>query len=232
MNKHMKLSLRGALALGFLFGMGQTALRAQTTAAPEPAKSGVRRLTLPEAVSLALKNNRQVLLADTEVLRAAAEHKEANSPFRPQIFLGSGAAYTMGFPLSIEGSAPSIFQLSTQQSLVNSNLRNLEKQAAQMQQAAQKSAEEKRAEVVAQTALAYLDLDRSRRSIQYFRAHTESLKQGAEIVAERVRAGLEPPVEDTRARLNTARSQSETVGVENQIALLEFTLRDLAGLPQ
>ncbi|MBI2816844.1 MAG: TolC family protein [Acidobacteria bacterium] len=193
---------------------------------------GARRLTLNEAVALALKNNRDVLLAQSEVARAAAAHKEAKAPFRPAIFLGSGLAATKGFPLSIEGSAPSIFQVSAQQSFLNPNLRNLERQAGQMEAAVTKTLEQKRDDVVAQTVLTYLDLDRSRRSLQYVKGQAQSLSEAEQIMAERVRAGLDAPIEDTRAKLNTARSRSAMTGVQNQIAMLEFTLRDLTGIPQ
>lgn len=191
-----------------------------------------RRITLNEAVALALKNNREVLLAQTDVARATAAHQESKAPFRPTIFLGSGLAATKGFPLSIEGSAPSIFQVSGQQSFINPNLRNLERQAGQMQAAAANSLEQKRDDVVAQTVLTYLDLDRSRRSLQYVEGQTQSLSEAEQIVSERVRAGLEPPIEDTRAKLNTARSRSAMLGVQNQISMLEFALRDLTGIPQ
>jgi outer membrane protein len=191
-----------------------------------------RKLTLNEAVSLALQNDRDVLLAQADVSRAIAAHKEANSPFRPEIFLGSGLAATKGFPLSIEGSAPSIFQVSTQQSLINPNLRNLERQADRMRAASERSLDQKRDDVVAQTVMTYLDLDRSRRALQYVQGQAQSLAQAEQIMSERVTAGLEPPIEGTRAKLSTARSRSEEIGVRNQIGMLEFALKDLTGIPQ
>jgi outer membrane protein len=229
--KNLIPALCGAAALLYVVGLAPDTVHAQQTTTDHNPPA-VRRLTMSEAVALAMKNNREVLLAQTDVSRAAAAHKEANSPFRPQIFLGSGLAYTKGFPMSIEGSAPSIFQVSTQQAFLNRSLRNLEKEAAQMQAAAGKSLEQKRDDIVAQTVLTYLDLDRSRRSLQYVKGQTETLLQAEQIMSERVQAGLESPVEDMRYKLNTARARSEALAVENQIAMLEFTLRDLTGIPQ
>src|SRR5690348_2314807 len=71
-----------------------------------------RKLTLREAAQLTLQNNRAIQLAAIAVDRAAAEQDEAKSIFRPQVMLGSGLAYSKGFPLSIEGSTPSIFQVN------------------------------------------------------------------------------------------------------------------------
>ncbi|MBI3934101.1 MAG: TolC family protein [Acidobacteria bacterium] len=221
-----------AAFLGVLyFGLLATTARAQQTAS-NPAAGTARRLTLREAVDLALRNNRNIQVAQAGVDRAAAEHEEARSIFRPQVLLGSGLAYTAGFPLSIEGSAPSIFQVNTSQALFDRNLRNLERQAGQMQQAAGKSLVETEDQVVAEAVLTYLDLDRSRRSIEYLRSETQNLLAVQQITSDRVEAGLELPLETTRAQLSTARSRSQLTALENQISLLEFRLRDLAGIPQ
>ncbi|OFW44901.1 MAG: hypothetical protein A3J28_02270 [Acidobacteria bacterium RIFCSPLOWO2_12_FULL_60_22] len=183
-------------------------------------------------MALALENNRDVQLAAVAVSQAEAEHQGLRSLFRPQIFMGTGLAATRGFPLSIEGSAPAIFQLSSSQALFNSSLKNSQRQADQMRAAAEKSLEGKRDDIVAATVLTYLDLDRSRRSLESVHSRTESFLATEQIVEERVRAGLETPLETTRAKLNTARSRSEQVGLENQAALLEARLRDLTGIPQ
>jgi outer membrane protein TolC len=64
------------------------------------------------------------------------------------------------------------------------------------------------------------------------RGSAQNYLAAEQIVEERVRAGLDPPIETTRARLNTARSRAEQVGLESQMALLEARLRHWAGIPQ
>ena len=254
MNKTMKNYLYSAWALLYLVWGVAEGLRAQVTisqqnspavvnsttaptnqnapATSEPAAQRSLRVTLPEAVAMALRNNRDVLLAQTAVSQAEAEFRESRSVFRPEVFLGSGVAATKGYPLSIEGAAPSIFTVSSTQALFNPNLKNLEKQAGQMRAAAERSLEDKQDEIVAQTVLTYLDLDRSRRSLEYVQSRTGISAETEQIVQERVQAGLEPPLENTKARLNTARFRNQTVALQNRIAMLEFTLRDLIGMPQ
>ena len=213
------------------FGSFAAEAHAQQTGSAPAAAAG-RRLTLRQAIDLALHNNRNIQLAQAGVDRAAAEHEVARSIFRPQVLLGSGLAYTAGFPLSIEGSAPSIFQVGASQALYDRNLRNLERQAGQMQQAAGKSLVETQDQVIAETVLTYLDLDRSRRAVEYLRSETQNLQAAQEITTDRVEAGLELPLEATRAQLSTARSRSGLAALENQISLLEFRLRDLTGILQ
>ena len=197
----------------------------------QAAGSNVRRLTLSEAVLLALRNNPEVRLAEVSVVRAEAERQEIASLFRPQVFVGTGLAATRGFPLSIEGSAPAIFQVSSNQVLFNPSLRNSERQAGEMREAAGQSLEGKLDDVVAATVMTYLDLGRARRSLETVRGSAESFLAAEQIIAERVRAGLELPIETTRARLNTARSNAEQVGLATQVSLLEARLRSLVGLP-
>lgn len=67
-----------------------------------------RPLTLQQAVDLALRQNSDLLLAKLDEEKARLGVREARSPFVPRIAVGSGLAYSSGFPLSIEGSAPSL----------------------------------------------------------------------------------------------------------------------------
>jgi outer membrane protein TolC len=230
MNKTIRLTLCGGVALVCLLAGTSSLLLAQQSSSV--ATGNVRRLTLSEAVSLALQNNREVRLAEVAAARAEAERQEIHSLFRPQIFAGTGLAATRGFPLSIEGSAPAIFQVSSNQALFNPSLRNSERQAGEMREAAGRSLEGKRDDIAAATVLTYLDLGRARRSLESVRGSAQNYLAAEQIVEERVRAGLDPPIETTRARLNTARSRAEQVGLESQMALLEARLRHWAGIPQ
>jgi outer membrane protein TolC len=69
---------------------------------------GSDKLTLRQAVTLALQNSREIALARmqyTVALNAAGVNR---ADFRPNLYTGSGAAYTSGFPATVGGSAPAI----------------------------------------------------------------------------------------------------------------------------
>jgi outer membrane protein TolC len=219
-----------ALTVLLLSGIKSAPAHAQQ--ALETPSGPVRRITLREAIELALSNNRNIQIAQAGADRAAAEHAESRSIFRPQLFLGSGLAATKGFPLSIEGSAPSIFQISTSQALFDRNLRNLERTAGRMAEAAGKSLTETEDQIVAETVLTYLDMERGRQSLEYLRSEVETLEDAAQITSARVEEGLEPSLETTRAELSTARARSQLAALENQVFLLEFRLRDMTGISQ
>src|ERR1700676_3102695 len=78
-----------------------------------PLFSEVRTLTLRQALDQALAQNPDLLLARLDQQRARYQVTVMRDPFIPKVFAGSGAAWTTGFPNSIEGSAPSIVTVHT-----------------------------------------------------------------------------------------------------------------------
>src|ERR1051326_3113262 len=78
------------------------------------AAAEVRTLTLREALDIALKQNPDVVLARLDQQRARAQVTIIKDAFVPKVFAGSGAAYTNGFPMSIDGNAPAVLQAKTQ----------------------------------------------------------------------------------------------------------------------
>src|SRR5437763_8766597 len=79
----------------------------------------VRPMTLRQAVETAMKQNPDLALARLDEQKARQGIRVARDPFTPRITVGSGLAYTQGFPMSIEGSAPSIVQARASQFLFN-----------------------------------------------------------------------------------------------------------------
>src|SRR4051812_22856557 len=76
-------------------------------------------LTLRQAVDLALRQNPEMVLARIEEQKAAQNIRLAKDPFYPKLVAGSGAAYSSGYPLTIDGSPPSILQTRAIQSFFN-----------------------------------------------------------------------------------------------------------------
>src|SRR3990172_1866718 len=81
--------------------------------------------TLQEAIRLAVSRAPEVAMADSEVMRAGEALREIRGSNRPQVVAGTGLAYNNGFPLSIEGSAPSAFQIGLSQPLFSRRNKNL-----------------------------------------------------------------------------------------------------------
>ena len=76
-------------------------------------------MTLREAVGRAVARNPDITLARLDQENARHGVQVARDPFTPRLTVGSGLAYSNGFPMSIEGSAPSIVQAHATQFLFN-----------------------------------------------------------------------------------------------------------------
>ena len=80
-----------------------------------PLTAEVHPMTLRQAVARAIQQNPDVTLARLEEENARHAVGVAKDPFSPRVTVGSGLAYSNGFPLS----APSIVQAHASQYIFN-----------------------------------------------------------------------------------------------------------------
>jgi hypothetical protein len=92
-------------------------------------------LTFRSAIELAAKHGVTRTIAASEQERAHQAYKEAESLYLPQMFICSAIGYSAGFPLSLEGAAPSIFNVASQQFLFNPAQRSFVKSTRALLQA-------------------------------------------------------------------------------------------------
>ena len=76
-------------------------------------------MTLRQAVERALQQNPEIAMARLDELKAQEAVRVQKDPFAPHVYFGSGLAYTNGFPMSIDGAAPSVVQGRVSESLFN-----------------------------------------------------------------------------------------------------------------
>src|SRR5579859_3467347 len=121
----------------------------------------VHTMTLRQAVNRALEQNPDIALARLDEQKAAAQVRLAKAPFSPTIGAGSGLAYANGFPMSIEGSAPSIVQARASQFIFNRKQSYLVGEAREGARGASIGTLEKRDEIAYRTASIFLDVQRA-----------------------------------------------------------------------
>ncbi len=188
-------------------------------------------LTLQQAVNRAIENSPDLRAAHAQQEKAHEAYREARAQFVPNLVVGSGLAATRGFPLSIEGSAPSLFQVQSSALLLNLPQRHAITESRQMWRAAESGASARGDEIAWRTASVYLELHKTKRSLEFARREVESATRIEQAVAERVREGRDIPLESTKARLAVARLRQRLTALEGQAAVLETTLRGLTGIP-
>src|SRR6266481_744063 len=97
--------------------------------AQDAAQAKDKPLAFRTAIELALKNSTTTGMARADAQRARSAVTQARDVFLPQMVLGSGLGGSYGFPLSLEGAAPSIFNVNFQGALLNLAQRNFVKAA-------------------------------------------------------------------------------------------------------
>lgn len=190
-----------------------------------------RKLTLKDAVNLAVANSRDLALARLQYGVMQRQIGVARSAFLPNLYTGTGVAYTNGFPLLEGGGAPSIFSISYTQQIFNPPLKGEQHAAEQRAEEQRLSMDDVRDTVMSRVALDYLDLAKVRHALELM--HSERLSAGRilETTRERADTGRELPVEVIRAQLVTARIEQRIAQLEDRDDSLSGELRDMMGLP-
>lgn len=189
----------------------------------------VHTLTLREAVERALEQNPDLIIARLDEQKATHSVRVALDPFIPKAFVGSGLAYSSGFPLSMEGAAPSIVQARGVASVINRPQRYRLRESREEAKQAAISTEAKRDDVVFRTAALYLDAEFAARKARAVSAQVDSLERVLEAIQVRVREGRELPIEAKRAQLDVARARQRVQLLESDQEFAESSLANVLG---
>jgi outer membrane protein TolC len=98
-----------------------------------------------------------------------------------------------------------LFKVSSTSLLLNQAQREFIKAARSDVRAATLNKQEKKGQVILETALSYSELDKNEASINVLRQQEEAARKFEEIEQQRIQAGVDAPIELTKAKLNTAR---------------------------
>ncbi|MGH9748053.1 MAG: TolC family protein [Candidatus Acidiferrales bacterium] len=188
-----------------------------------------QKLTLRQAVTLAMQNSREIALARVQYTVALNAAGVDRADFRPNLYTGSGAAYTSGFPSTVGGQAPSIFNLSYTQSVFNLPLRGQLKAAETRAETQRIELERTRDAIIVRTASTYLELAEVRHSLELLRNEGSSAEKIVGVTRDRAEAGQELPIEITRSQLTLARIRQRVVRLEGRDVILTEQLRNLTG---
>jgi outer membrane protein TolC len=177
-----------------------------------------------QAVELALKQNPDILMARLDEQKAAESVREVRDPFTPRLVAGSGLAYSSGFPMSIEGSAPSIVQAQAIQSLYNRPLSYQVAAARENARGATIDTAVRRDEVVHRVASMHIAAQRAGRISDLVRQQVSSYQKIADAVQARVEEGRELPVEARASELRVALSNQRLRALEAEREHVEKSL--------
>ena len=195
------------------------------------ASAEVHSLTLQQALEIAARQNPDVALARLDEQRAEQGIKVAVDPFRPKVYGGSGLAYTYGYPNSIDGNAPSLFQLRTDMALYNRpksyGVASAREQARGSQFAAQAKAED----VAYQAADLFLTANQLKQQSQTLSSQLPGLQKVLDSTTAAVGEGTQLPLEQKRAQVNLALSQERLGSAQLDQDYFQMLLAVALGFP-
>lgn len=189
--------------------------------------SAAEPVAFKRAIELAIRNSSSIGAATADVSRLSALYRESRDQYVPQLYLGSGLAYSFGFPLG----EPSIFKVSSTSLLLNQAQREFIRATRSDMRAASLSKDDKKNQVILETALSYSELDKNRSSLSILRQQEDTARKFENIEQQRIQAGVDPAIELTRAKLNTARIRLKIAEFNASADTLRLRLSQLTGLP-
>lgn len=186
---------------------------------------------LKRVVELALTHSTSAASAEAMAQRAYASYREARNQYLPTLVVGSGLGYTQGYPLSLEGTAPSIVNTTAQSAVINAALRDFVREARTQWEATNVRSKDERDQLVQDTVLSYVELNKWESLLAHLgEEYSASLKM-EQLVNERIQAGVDSPQIRTQTRLNTARVYLHLSQAQGSIDVLRARLSQLTGLP-
>jgi outer membrane protein TolC len=221
---------------------GQTATVAQTSGGPATAQSAGAStgeqlgapvaLTLKDAIAMALRNSRDIQVARLQASLATHASQVSKAEFLPNLYAGSGAGYTYGIPETPGGRAPSLFNFTYTEQILNEPLRGQGKELEEEARSQKIVLEDVKNSVIARTAMAYLELAKVRHSLELLRGEQESADKILQVTRERQGEGYELPVEVTKAQLTRAQVTQRILQLEGREDELVVFLQGQLGLGQ
>jgi outer membrane protein TolC len=186
-------------------------------------------LTLRQAVDLALRQNPELTVTRLDEQKAAQSVRLAKDPFFPRMFVASGAAYSSGYPLTIDGNPPSIAQAHAVQTFFNRIKTYEVAEARENERTTLIDIDIKRDDIIYRTASLYLDAERATEISEFVARQIQEFEKIHEVVSARVAEGKELEIEKDKAMLNVARAKQRAATLNLDRDYLERSLAIVLG---
>jgi len=196
-----------------------------------PALLAAQPLTLQQAVDLALKHANGLAITTADEQHATASYHELRNSYIPQLNAGAGIGKSDGFPLSLEGAAPSLFNVTAQSALINPALKDFIRAARSDVKANALSTKDERNQVVQDTVLSYAELEKWEQRLDRLHEIYPDVQKMEAAVADRVKEGIDSEMDGSKARLSVARVRLRLAEASGAADVLREHLSKLTGIP-
>jgi outer membrane protein TolC len=214
----MKTSCRSALVLIWILAYLSPAVLAE----PVPLK---------RVVELALSHATGAAISAADEQRVSANYRELRDNYIPQLTTGAGLGFSYGFPLSLEGSAPALFNITAQSALLNSSLRASMKAMKLDAAVAALNSKDERNKIIQDAAQTYAELAKWEQRLMKLQETERDAEKFQSSVAQRVKEGVDTELDGTKARLSAARVRLRIAEAHGAADVAREHLSKLTGLP-
>jgi outer membrane protein TolC len=220
----MNLRLHGWSRPAKVLALSSAILLLATFTAAEP-------LPLDRAIRLALTHSTTTAIAEADVQRSIASYREMRNSVIPQLLVGSGLGYSYGFPLTIEGSAPSLVTAIAQSSVFNPAQHQYLGAAKADIHASELKSKDQHDAVIQDVAISYAELVKWEARLVRLQQDEAQARQVEKAVADRVQEGVDSAIDLNKAKLVAARVRLHRTEASGSADVLRRHLSDLTGLP-
>jgi outer membrane protein TolC len=186
---------------------------------------------LKRIVELALSHATAAAITAADEQHAAASYRELRDNYIPQVSTGAGLGFSYGFPLALEGSAPSLFNINTQSALLNSSLRDFIRAAKADSAVASLKSKDQRDQIIQDAAQSYAELAKWEQRLAKLQETEAEANKLQTAVEERVKEGIDSELDQTKTRLSAARVRLRMAEAQGSADVVREHLSKLTGLP-
>jgi len=187
-------------------------------------------VSLKRAVQLALTHSTTAVSAAADEQKAFASYREVRNAYIPSLTVGAGLGASWGFPLSLAGSAPSLFNVNAQSILFNPAQREFLKAARTEYQASKLQTKDQRDLVIQDTVSTYSELVNWEKRLERLGREEAEANRMEQAVAERLKEGVDSALDLSKAKLTAARVHLRVAQTRGSVDVLRQHLAQLTGV--
>ena len=189
-------------------------------------------IPLKRIVELAVSHATAGAIATADEQRMDALYRELHNSYIPQLTAGAGLGPpSYGFPLALEGQAPSLFNINAQSAVLNPGLQSATRAAKEDKKMAALNTKDQREAIIQDAAQSYAELAKWEQRLAKLQDTQAAADKFQAAVAQRVKEGVDSEIDGTRARLSAARVRLRMSEAQGAADVLREHLSKLTGLP-
>jgi outer membrane protein TolC len=194
------------------------------------ASAAAEPISLKRIVQLSLAHGTSAAIAQADQQRAFASYHELRNNYIPQLVAGAGLGWSDGFPLSLEGAAPSLFNVNAQSALINPALKDFIRAARSDYAVSALHTKDQRNQIIQDAVMSYAELAKWEDRLTHLREIEISANKMQAAVAQRVKEGVDSEIEGSKARLSVARVRLRMAEASGSADVIREHLAGLTGL--